>query len=72
MKKMDLQKGGENPSYLPILIAIVILSYIGWNNQDSLPIEVNKQNKEDRPVWTENSDPRGAEITFGGENFKEM
>lgn len=50
MKKMDLQKGGENASYLPILIAIVILSYIGWNNQDSLPIEVNKQNKEDRPM----------------------
>lgn len=50
MKKMDLQKGGENPSYLPILIAIVILSHIRWNNQDSLAVEVNKQNKEDRPI----------------------
>lgn len=72
MKKMDLQEGEENLSDLPILIAIVILWYIRWNNQDLLAVEVNKQNKEDRPIWTENSGPRGAEISFRGENFKEI
>lgn len=39
----------------------------------SLAVELNKQETENGLLWTENTDPgRGAEITFGDENFKEI